>query len=42
MMSGFVSRVFGWDPDITEEQLEVINNLRRGQKHVDDESAVEV
>jgi hypothetical protein len=42
MMSGFLSRVFGWEPKLTEEQLEAINNLRRGQKFVNEESAVEV
>jgi hypothetical protein len=42
MMSGIVSRVFGWDPLVTVEQLAEINEQRKDTEYFDTEAALEV
>jgi hypothetical protein len=42
MMSGFVSRVFLWDPKITDEQLTAINRLKENNNDFDEEAAVDI
>lgn len=42
MMSGLVSKVFLWNPKITDEELEQINALREGADYVDTVAALEM
>ncbi len=42
MMSGIVSRVFGWDPTVTAEQLAEINEQRKDNQYLDTEAALEI
>jgi hypothetical protein len=42
MMSGIVSRVFGWDPIVTVEQLAEINEQRKDKEYFDTEAALEI
>lgn len=42
MLSGIVSRVLGWDPVVSHEDLAEINRNREGEKYIDEEAALEV
>lgn len=42
MMSGVISRVFLWDPEVSQAQLDEINETRRGKTYIDEEAAIEV
>lgn len=42
MMSGVLSKAFLWDPEVSEMQLREINYLRRNEKYIDAEAAIEV
>ena len=42
MISAFVSREFGYGHDLTQQQLDQINQFRKNKKYIDESAAEEV